>query len=97
MTNIYVLIVLFSLLNINSSLKTLGAYPNHENYEIIKVLGENSFKTTYQVYNRDDNKLYVIKKIKLNEITNGQDIKQIQNEAKLLTKMDNKFITKYYE
>ena len=97
MKNNYLLIInLFLLFNFSFTLKTLGPFPKHENYEMIKVLGSGSFGNAIQVYNRDDDKLYVIKVINLKGIEK-EKINKIQEEAKLLSKFNNEYIVKYYE
>ena len=69
---------------------------NFSNYEIIKNLGEEAYSTNYKVYNRDDDNIYVIKKINIKGV-NYKEIEALKNEFNKISKIDNEYIIKYYD
>ena len=71
-------------------------FPNNQKYTIMEILGQGAFGCAYKVLNKDDLNFYVIKKIKLKE-GNKEELEKIKNEAKILSKLDNSHIVRYYE
>jgi len=71
-------------------------YPNNLDYKIIETLGQGSFGSAYKVINKNSNYTYVIKRILLKG-ANNEEIKAIQNEAKVLSSIDSEYIVKYYD
>ena len=71
-------------------------YPNNQKYKIIEILGQGGFGSAYKVLNKDNNNIYVIKKILINNLEEEEKIK-IKNEANILESLDNPYIVKYYE
>ena len=71
-------------------------YPNNQNYKIIENLGQGSFGSIYKVLNINNNYIYVIKRILLKG-TNKEQLKVIQNEAEILSSINNEHIVKYYD
>ena len=67
-----------------------------EKYEIIKELGHGCFGFAYKVLNKENNQIYVMKKIPKNQYRR-EVMEEIKNEAKLLSKVNNEHIVKYYE
>ena len=62
-------------------------------YIIEKKLGQGSFGCIYEIENLYDNNKYALKEIELK----GQNhADQIENEAKILSKLNSEFIVKYY-
>ena len=66
------------------------------NYEIIENLGSGSFGSAFKVISKEDNKIYVIKKISLKE-AKKKEINSIKDEAKILSSINSKYIVKYYD
>ena len=71
-------------------------YPNNLDYKIIEILGQGSFGSAYKVINKNNNYIYAIKRILLKG-TNNEEIKAIQNEAKILSSINSEYIVKYYD
>ena len=71
-------------------------YPNNPNYKIIENLGQGHFGSSYKVLNKDNNNTYVIKRILLKSI-NQVELKEIQNDIKILSTINNELILKYYD
>ena len=69
-------------------------YPNNPNYKIIENLGKGHFGNVYKVLNKDNNNHYIIKRFLL-ESTNEADLKEIQNDIKILSTINNELILKY--
>ena len=67
-----------------------------EKYEIVKELGHGWFGFAYKVLNKENNQIYVMKKIPKNQYRR-EILEEIKNEAKLLSKVNNEHIVKYYE
>ena len=65
-------------------------------YEFITKIGQGGFGTAMKVLNKDDNQIYVLKKIPLNK-TDENQLKQIKNEAKILSQINSEYIVKYYD
>jgi len=74
----------------------MNEYPGNKKYKIIKKLNEGGFGSTYKVYNSEDHNYYCIKKISIKDKTEEEKNKILQ-EAKILSKLNNKYIVKYYE
>ena len=70
-------------------------YPNNQSYEILEVLGEN-MGSTLKVRHKESNNIYVMKKIFIKNIGENK-IKTIQNEAEILSTINNEFIVKYID
>ena len=88
---------LFLLMLINKVLLLLSELsPSFSNYEIIKSLGEEAYSTNYKVYNRDDDNIYVIKKINIKE-NNYEEIEALKNDFNKLSKIDSEYVIKYYD
>ena len=66
-----------------------------EKYKIIKELGHGCFGFAYKVLNKENNQIYVMKKIP--KQNRSDIIEGMKNEAKLLSKVNNEHIVKYYE
>ena len=64
-------------------------------YKIIKELGHGAFGKVYQVLNEKENKYYALKKIELIEFCE-EELELYENEAKLLSSINNAHIVKYY-
>ena len=65
-------------------------------YEIKKELGLGGFGRVIQVLNKSDKKYYAIKEIKIKENIKDK-IKNVENEANILSKFNCKNIVKYYD
>ena len=88
---------LFIFILINKVLPLVKEFSsNFSNYEIIKNLGEEAYSTNYKVYNRDDDNIYVIKKINIKGV-NYKEIEALKNEFNKISKIDNEYIIKYYD
>ena len=70
-------------------------YPNNQSYEILEVLGEN-MGSTLKVRHKESNNIYVMKKIFIKNIDENK-IKAIQNDAEILSTINNEFIVKYID
>ena len=68
----------------------------NKKYEIIKELGKGGNGKVIQVLNTLDNKFYAIKEIEIKEDIRDK-IKNIENEANILSKFNCKNIVKYYD
>ena len=68
---------------------------NSQNYTIIKELGKGGYGKVYQVLNKKEKKYYALKKISLEDISE-EEMANIENEAKILSRINNDHIVKYY-
>ena len=73
----------------------MNIFINSEKFEIIKGLGHGGNGRVYQVSNKKDNKYYAIKRIPIDNLTEDE-INIIENEAPILSTIDDVHITKYY-
>jgi len=71
-------------------------FPSHPNYEIKQQLGKGGFGSVYKVINKNDNKIYAIKRIEIKGL-NQKELEFIQNEANILSNIENENIVKYHE
>ena len=71
-------------------------YPNNPNYLIIQELGHGSFGYAYKVLNKENHKLYAIKRILIKN-AKKEEIKEVENEANILSSIDNDNIVKYVD
>ena len=69
---------------------------NNQKYKIISKLGQGSFGSAFKVLNKEDNMIYVIKQISLNE-AKKEEIESIKKEAAILSKIKNEHIVKYFD
>ena len=67
-----------------------------DKYSIIQSLGHGAFGAAYQVLNKNDNQVYVMKKISV-EMASREDISKMENEAKILSSVNSEYVVKYYE
>ena len=74
----------------------MSDFQSHPNYEIEKKLGKGGFGSVYKVINKNDNKIYALKKISIKGI-NQKDLEYIKNEAKILSSIKSENIVKYHE
>ena len=71
-------------------------FPSHPNYEIKKELGKGGFGSVYKVINKNDKKIYAIKRVSIKGLKQ-KDLDFIKNEANILSSIENENIVKYYE
>ena len=71
-------------------------FSSHPNYEIKEELGKGGFGSVYKVINKNDNKIYAIKRVSIKGL-NQKDLDFIKNEANILSSIENENIVKYYE
>ena len=71
-------------------------FSSHPNYEIKEELGKGGFGSVYKVINKNDNKIYAIKRVSIKGL-NQKDLDYIKNEANILSSIENENIVKYYE
>ena len=64
-------------------------------YEIIERIGVGSYGRVYKVIK--NNKYYVLKEIPLNLSSAAEKINSVQNEADILSSLDNKYVVKFYK
>ena len=67
-----------------------------DKYKIIKQLGQGAFGSAYKVFNKNNNNIYVMKKIPKHSVSN-EKMKKFKNEAKILSSFSNEHIVKYCE
>ena len=77
-------------------MKNYQNYPNNQKYKIIENLGQGGFGSAYKVLNIDNNNIYAIKKIPLNN-AKEEEKNKIQNEVNILSSINNEYVVKYYE
>ena len=64
-------------------------------YEIIERIGVGSYGRVYKV--SKNKKYYVLKEIPLNLSSAAEKINSVQNEADILSSLNNKYVVKFYE
>ena len=69
---------------------------NLSNFEILNTLGHGAFGNVFKVKNKKDNKIYALKKIILNNLSELEKNK-VKNESKNLSAINHKNIVKYYD
>ena len=69
---------------------------NKYHFKIIKEIGSGAFGSVYKIQDKNDNKVYALKKIVLNK-KNKEDLDSIKNEAYLLKTIDDENIIKYID
>ena len=67
---------------------------NKYHFKIIKEIGSGAFGSVYKIQDKNDNKVYALKKIILKK---NQNLDKIKNEALLLQKIDNENVIKYID
>lgn len=66
------------------------------NYKILKEIGRGAFGSVYKIMNKNDKKIYALKKIVLTG-QNKVDLDSIKNEALILKTINNENIVKFYD
>ena len=74
----------------------MEALENKYHFKIIKEIGSGSFGSVYKIQDKNDNKVYALKKIVLNK-KDKEDLDSIKKEAYLLKSIDDKNIIKYID
>lgn len=74
----------------------MNIYLGSKEHKIIKELGHGAFGKVYQVLNEKEDKYYALKKMELREFSE-EELDLYENEAKLLSSIDNAHIVKYYD
>ena len=74
----------------------MSIYINYQRYNIIRKLGQGGNGQVYQVLSEKDNKYYAIKTIPIDNISQN-DFHLIENEAEILSQIDDIHIVKYYD
>ena len=69
---------------------------NYKKYKIIKELGQGGNGKVFQVLDKKEKKYYAIKKISIGDLS-SEEISVIENEAKILSSIQNDHIVKYYD
>ena len=70
-------------------------YQSIRNYKIINILNQGNFGTVFKVLNENDNQIYVLKQIIIDDKDNN--LKLAQNEANILKSINNENVVKYYD
>ena len=82
-----------------SQIEILDSNPNDEitikGYKIKERIGVGSYGRVYKVLK--DNIYYVLKEIPLNLSSAAEKINSVQNEAEILSSLDNKYVVKFYQ
>ena len=69
---------------------------NKYHFKIIKEIGSGAFGSVYKIQDKNDNKIYALKKIVLNK-KDKEDLDSIKKEAYLLKSIDDENIIKYID
>ena len=69
---------------------------NKYHFKIIKEIGSGAFGSVYKIQDKNDNKVYALKKIVLNK-KDKEDLDSIKNEAYLLKAIDDENVIKYID
>ena len=67
-----------------------------KDYIIISTLGKGSYGIVYKVKKKNDNNIYVLKKIRFDNLTPKQK-SEVKQEAKILSLINSIYVVKYYE
>ena len=72
---------------------------NFKKYKIIKQIGEGSYAKIFQIKVENSNEIFVLKQIKITQedLNDSKNFSEIQNESKILSNLNNKFILKFYD
>ena len=74
----------------------MEVFKSKPNFKIIKKVGGGSFGLVYKVLDKNDNKFYAIKRVELND-QNKDNIKEVENEAKILKEIKSDNVVKYID
>ena len=67
-----------------------------EDFDLLEKLGSGSFGTVFKVRRRIDDIVYVIKTVRIAELSMHEQEEAI-NEVKLLSSLDSPFVVRYYD
>ena len=89
--------ILFVLINKRFFLAyKLYLNPKFAKYEVIKLLYEEPFSEVYKVYNRDDDNIYIIKRIYLKG-KSSKEIEYLKDDVEKLSNINGEYIIKYFD
>ena len=69
---------------------------NIDDFITLNRLGSGSFGTVYKVERKIDHKIYVIKSVRISELSYGEQTEAI-NEVKILAQLDSPYVVTYYD
>ena len=72
----------------------MDIFKSKPNFKIIKKVGSGAFGSVYKVLDSNDNKIYAIKRVELND-ENRENIKVVQNETKILKEIKSYNVVRY--
>ena len=67
-----------------------------EDFELISRIGSGSFGTVFKVRRIQDGKTYVIKNVRISDLSKKEQMEAI-NEVDILAKMDSPYVVKYFD
>ena len=67
-----------------------------DEFDIINRIGSGSFGTVYKVKSKQDDDIYVVKNIRISELSKREQLEAI-NEVDLMAKMDSPYVVKYLD
>ena len=67
-----------------------------EGFEILKKLGDGAYSIVYKVRRKEDNKIYALKKVKLQNLSDKEKENAL-NEVRILASVKSPFVISYKE
>ena len=67
-----------------------------ENFQIINKIGEGAYSTVYTVRRKEDNQLYALKKVKIQNLS-LKEKQNALNEVRILASVNSPFVISYKE